>query len=85
MIDACPSTNISPTKVAFNENDHRLREMWHELRMHLGYEPWRDDHSHDGWTLDAGGTCAVWDRGLAPFLEDPDHHGPVLQRLGVKP
>lgn len=70
---------------AFNENDHRLREMWHELRMHLGYEPWRDNHSYDGWTLDVGGTCAVWERGLAPFLDDLDQHGPVLQRLGVKP
>jgi hypothetical protein len=59
--------------------------MWHELRMHLGYEPWRDNHSYDGWTLDVGGTCAVWERGLAPFLDDLDQHGPVLQRLGVKP
>ncbi|MEP9400573.1 SIR2 family protein [Sphingomonas silueang] len=70
---------------AFNENDHRLLEMWHELRMPLGYQPGQDDHSHDGWTLDGGATCAVWDRGLRAFLEDPDRHAPVLARLGVKP
>lgn len=69
---------------AFNETEHRLIEMWHELRMWLGYEPCGDDHSHAGWTLDGRGTCAVWDSGLARFLEDLGRHTPLLKRLGVR-
>lgn len=77
--DGCAETS------AYNVSDHKLIEMWHELRMPLGYEPGGDDHSHVGWTLDRRGTCAVWDGGLARFLEDLSRHAPVLKRLGVRP
>ncbi len=69
---------------AFNETDRKLIEMWHALRMPIGYDPGKDHHMHRGWTLDATKTCAVWDRGFGEFLEATDEHQAVLRDLGTE-
>lgn len=39
--------------------DRKTIEMWHSLRMHVGYEPHKSTYYGDGWTIANDRTCAV--------------------------
>jgi len=68
---------------AYNETDRKLSEIWHELKMALGYEPHRDFHGIPNWTLDYKKSCAVWDNGFKSFLDNQKSFEEVISLLIV--
>lgn len=73
-----------PHTTAFNEGDRKLIDIWHALRLPIGYEPWRDSHPHAHWTVAADASGAVWDHGFASFLDTQVPFAKVLETLSAR-
>jgi SIR2-like domain len=61
--------------------DRKVIEMWHSLRMSIGYEPQRSTYYGTGWTISRDKSCAVWDKGFQAFLNAPEELDVVLAQL----
>lgn len=66
---------------AFNEIDRKMLEIWHSLRMPIGYEPAKTLYPSEGWAVNKERSCAVWGNGFQAFLNAPDDLETVLAML----
>lgn len=64
-------------------NDPLGISLFHELRVDLAHIPSSAFNSHDGWTISADDTAAVWMSGFQAFLNAPEALQIVMEKLGV--
>lgn len=62
-------------------SDPKQQEIWHTLRLPVGFEPLRDDYSIGGFTMDRARTGAIWGSGFQNFLNAPGSFEAVLAAL----